>query len=122
MKTNVILINKQEMSYTGEKHQGDGYYGFNDGLHTISFKMNNFTGRIYIQASLMEDPLEEDWFDIELTHMAPYLEYSQETSSRGITFSGNFVWLRIKVDRAHLTNQAYDINVHGSLEKAVLAI
>ena len=122
MKTNVILINRQEMSYTGDKHQGDGYYGFNDGLHTISFKMNNFTGRIYIQASLMEDPQEEDWFDIELTHMAPYLDYSQETSSRGITFTGNFVWLRIKVDRDHLSNQVYDINVHGSLEKAVLAI
>jgi hypothetical protein len=122
MRTVNILTNKQEMTYTGEKFQGDGYYGFNDGIHTVSFNLKNFTGRIYVQATLMEDPSEDDWFDIELTHMHAYLEFNQDTTNRGVTFTGNFVWIRLKVDRAHIANQVYDIDTHGSIEKAVLAI
>lgn len=122
MRTVNILTNRQEMTFTGDKFQGDGYYGFNDGIHTVSFNLKNFTGRIYVQATLMENPTDDDWFDIELTHMAPYLEFSQETVNRGVTFTGNFVWIRLKVDRSYIANQVYDVNVHGSLEKAVLAI
>ena len=63
---NIILTNKLEMSYTGDKARGDGFYGYADGLHTISFHVNNFTGRIYLEATLMENPTELDWFEIAL--------------------------------------------------------
>ena len=32
----------------GEKFQADGYYGFTDGLHTVAFYINNFTGKVGI--------------------------------------------------------------------------
>ena len=54
--------------------------------------------------------------------MHAYLEFNQDTTNRGVTFTGNFVWIRLKVDRAHIANQVYDIDTHGSIEKAVLAI
>ena len=43
----IVLTNKNELTYTSDKVKGDGYYGFADGLHTMSFHVNNFTGRIY---------------------------------------------------------------------------
>ena len=65
MRTVNILTNKQEMTYTGEKFQGDGYYGFSDGLHTMSFHVVNFTGRIHLEATIVENPTDDDWFPIE---------------------------------------------------------
>ncbi len=121
-RSQIILTNKNELSYEGERAQGDGYYGFNDGLHTVSFHMNNFTGRIYLEATLMENPEPSDWFLIEMQTSHPYLQYSNHTGAIGISFTGNFVWLRASVDRTHLAQPAYDVQQHGVLDKAVLLI
>ena len=40
----IILTNKEELSFTGEKFKGDGFYGYADGLHTISSPA--FVGRL----------------------------------------------------------------------------
>jgi len=121
-RSKIILTNKNEMSYTGEAHKGDGFYGFSDGLHTVSFHVNNFTARIYLQATLLEEPTDNDWFDIELATTVPYCEFNQETGAKGITVVGNFVWIRVDVDRSYVPNQVYDSSVHGTLDKAVLVI
>jgi len=119
----IILTNQEELTYTGEKHKGDGYYGYSDGLHTVSFHVSNFIGRIYLQATLVEVPTEDDWFDIELTLTTPYIEFStQTTKTEGASFTGNFVWVRGKVDRAHLVASNYVSATHGRLEKIVLVI
>jgi len=119
----IILTNQEEMTYTGDRHKGDGYYGYSDGLHTVSFHVSNFIGRIYLQATLVEQPAETDWFDIELKLTTPYIEFAtQTTTTEGATFTGNFVWLRAKIDRNHLVAVVYDPLVHGRLEKIVLAI
>ena len=119
----IILTNQEELTYTGEKHKGDGYYGYSDGLHTVSFHVSNFIGRIYLQATLVEVPTEDDWFDIELTLTTPYIEFStQTTKTEGASFTGNFVWVRGKVDRAHLVASQYVSATHGRLEKIVLVI
>ena len=38
-----MLTHTASMSYTGENIKADGYYGYTDGLHTISFKLNGPT-------------------------------------------------------------------------------
>lgn len=118
----VILTNQNEMSYTGNKARGDGFFGFSDGLHTISFHANSFTGRLWIEATLIEDPTEEDWFIIELRTDTPYVEYDNETKAFGVSFTGNFVYVRASVDRSYLVDQEYKPSVHGVLDKAVLLI
>ena len=119
----IILTNQDELSYTGEKFKGDGYYGYSDGLHTVSFHVNNFIGRLNLQATLVEDPTESDWFNIGLGTTTDYLDYSsQSTATKGVTFTGNFVWLRASVDRSHLTATSYVSLTHGRLEKVVLLI
>jgi len=118
----IMLTNQNELSYTGPAAKADGYYGFSDGIHTASFHVKNFTGRIWLQATLVDNPTEDDWFVIQLSVATPYFEYNNESDCRGATFSGNFVYVRTVVDRSTVTETEYDPSVHGILDKAVLLI
>ena len=121
--SNIILTNQNALSYTGDAAKGDGYYGYNDGLHTASFHVSNFIGRLWLEASLAEQPTANDWFPIQLTSTTLYQEYTtQTTDTIGVTFTGNFVWIRAKVDRSYLTAPSYNVTQHGRLEKVVLVI
>jgi hypothetical protein len=95
----IIMTNKNELSYTSDPVKGDGYYGFADGLHTMSFHVSNFTGRIFVEATLVEQPTESDWFLISLENETDYLEFDNQTTTVGTSFQGNFVYLRVRIDR-----------------------
>jgi hypothetical protein len=118
----IVLTNKNELTYTSDKVKGDGYYGFADGLHTMSFHVNNFTGRIYLEATIVEAPTETDWFPIDLDNLTSYLQYTAETATKGSSFEGNFVYLRVKIDRGYLGAATYDVNTHGVIDKVVILI
>lgn len=118
----IILSNQPQMSYTGEKSRGDGFYGFADGLHTVSFHVTNFTGRIYLQATLVENPTEADWFFIQLQQDTLHIEWDNESETLGTSFIGNFVYIRAVVDRSYLMDQNYSPSVHGLVDKVVLMI
>jgi hypothetical protein len=120
--SNIVLTNKNELTYTSDAVKGDGYYGFADGLHTMSFHVSNFTGRIHLEATIVEQPTENDWFPIDLDNLAPYLQYTAETTTKGSTFEGNFVYLRVKVDRSYLGAGSYDKALHGVIDKVVVLI
>ena len=79
--------------------KGDGYYGYADGLHTASWSIKSFTGKVTIQASLLETPTETDWFDVTLVDSAGTAQgtaqtYSTSTSHVAYNFTGNFVNVR----------------------------
>ena len=78
------------------KAKGCGYYGQNDGLHTVQYVLNGFVGNIVIQGSLEGKPTDDDWFDIvtaSITGTAP-LGITTTTSKN---FAGDFVWVRAVV-------------------------
>lgn len=120
--SNIVLTNKNELTYTSDPVKGDGYYGFADGLHTMSFHVSNFTGRIHLQATIVEQPTENDWFPIDLDNLTPYLQFTAETVTKGSSFEGNFVYLRVMVDRAYLGAGSYDKALHGVIDKVVVLI
>ena len=120
--SNIVLTNKNELNYTSDAVKGDGYYGFADGLHTMSFHVSNFTGRIHLEATIVEQPTENDWFPIELTGLTAYLQFTAETNTKGSSFEGNFVYLRVRVDRSYLGAGSYDVAAHGVLNKVVVLI
>lgn len=121
--TQIVLTNKPELTYTSDKVKGDGYYGYADGLHTMSFHFKNFKGRIYVQATLVAEPTEADWFSIQLDTNTDYYEYNTQTSGTvGTTFQGNFVWIRAKIDRDYLGDAEYDSTIHGLFDKAIILI
>ena len=87
--------------------KGDGYFGSSDGLHTVTYTVTpNFEGTLTVQASLITDPIESDWFGVKDTD----IEYSTPivpatTTTNYVNFTGNFVWIRAIVHRSsNLTN------------------
>ena len=121
--TQIVLTNKPELTYTSDKVKGDGYYGYADGLHTMSFHFKNFKGRIFVQATLVAEPTEDDWFPIQLDTNTNYYEYNTQTSGTvGTTFQGIFVCIRAKIDRDYLGDAEYDSTIHGLFDKAIILI
>ncbi len=69
-------------------------------VHTVQIVASNFIGRVSIEASLMPEPGEGDWFPLDLGGR-PYLECLTSTSkSFGFLVQGHFIWVRAKVDRS----------------------
>jgi len=99
-----------EQNVTSDKVRADGFFGQKDGLHSMAWTLEDFTGRIFIEASLATDPQENDWFPIFLNGAKPYIEYPLDpinptgphgdTGVDAFTFQGNFLWLRVRIDRS----------------------
>ena len=117
-----MLTHTASMSYTGENIKADVYYGYTDGLHTISFKLNGFKGRIFIEGTLESSPTANDFFPLQLSGNTDYIEKtSTTTETLGKTFYGNFTFLRARVDRSHIS-ETYSETSHGRVDSIRLLI
>jgi hypothetical protein len=100
------------LEYSSNPIKGDGYFGGSDGIHTVQVNLQEFIGKIEIQATLASNPSEDDWFTVKLgvnnltvdttglisEAAASYVEYISATSGiKTYNVIGNFVWLRAKV-------------------------
>jgi len=127
-----MLINKAELSYTGDNIKADAFYGNTDGLHTVSVKFNDFVGRVYIEGTLATIPTENDWFTINLSSGTAYKQYPVnaaiptgtvgDTGTDGFTFRVNAIYLRAKIDRSHLGAGAYSQVAHGRIDQILLNV
>lgn len=108
------------LNVTGNKFKADGYSG-GDGLHTVGIYLADFIGRVMIQGSLVVEPADTDWFNITLDGEAVnYLQYDTNTSSLVMrNFTGNFVWVRAKVDRSYIVPAA-DPNAVGGVTQIIM--
>lgn len=134
-----LLIQQHELNFTGKPLKIDDFGSIYSNDFTASAKIMNFVGRIYIQGSLAPNPIEEDWFDIPLGADTSYLEYDTNTEntvndfidtarySAGeslnqlIRFTGDFSYLRGKIDRSYLPDKEYIIGKHGSIISILVA-
>ena len=92
------------LDHTGfvtDKTKGDGYYSQPDGVHTVVYQVLNrgdstddFNGTVKMQGSLATTPTEDDFFDIADTTFTS----DQSTTRATFNFTGNFVWVRAKVE------------------------
>ena len=81
--------------WSGEDQQAANYYGGFGGLQTVAFFLNNFQGKIKIEATLDSAPaLDVDWFKV--------YEFDSTSSATTNNFStnitGNFTWMRANVE------------------------
>ena len=98
------------LDHTGfvtDKAKGDGYYSQVDGAHTVAYQVVNlgdstddFNGTIKMQGSLATTPTEDDYFDISGTTLTS----DQSTTNVAYNFTGNFVWVRAKVETTNATS------------------
>jgi hypothetical protein len=109
--SNLIKPMLEQISIIGNPIQAAGWYGHTDGLHTISIVVQNFTGRISVQAAITTVPVDADWFSV-LPGDVAYIQYPQngyviqspatgETSTYDFSFTINAVWVRAVVDRSY---------------------
>lgn len=121
------------MNVTGDKIKADAWFGFTDGLHTVTFHLENFTGRIFLEASLESDPQEIDWFSIFLNGANAFIEYpldpltptgvAGDTFVDAFTFQGNFLYIRVRIDRSYITpvpTTDVEKSLLGSVKKILL--
>ena len=84
------------------KLPGNGYYGASAGVHTVAYTaLASFIGTCTVQATLATDPIDvsstqTDWFDI----VGSSVRYNipGNTTTNYVNFTGNYVWVRAKVD------------------------
>lgn len=81
--------------FASAKLKGNGYYGYTDGLHTVSYTFTGFVGTLTMQASLASDPGDNDWFDVMDTSTGDGT--TPVNGTYFYNFTGNFVWCRVSV-------------------------
>lgn len=84
-----------DMNKTGDKAKSDSYYGYTDGIHSVSIKYSAFLGTVKLQATLSLNPSTSDWGDIKLITKS-----IAHTGTEIHTFKGNYVYIRAVVDRS----------------------
>jgi hypothetical protein len=77
--------------------QGDAQSGRANGTHTVALYTREFSGKFWIQASLLNNaPLHDDWFDIKLGADHNHWEVCPFEHIRQFTFFGNYYWIRFR--------------------------
>ena len=119
-----------EINVTGGKQKGAGYSNTIGCNHTVSITVDNFIGRIFIEGSLSTDPVEADWFPIPLSGQdyiqfpidrnAPTGSGGGDTSTLAYSFSGNYIWLRARVNRDYLVPFPQGPGLVGSVKQILL--
>jgi len=87
--------NGTDANWATSKYKGDGYYGYTDGLHTMSYQLTGFVGVLTAQASLATNPGAGDWFDVDASSVGDAA--TPLTAAGYFNFSGNFVWIRVGI-------------------------
>ena len=111
MNRTITLLSSmdQSLDHVGLPNKAAGYYGLAHCSHTVSIKISDFIGRIYIEASLATKPKDDDWFPIYLVNQ-PFLQFPLDpmhptdlhgdTRTLSFTFNANIVWIRARVNRS----------------------
>jgi hypothetical protein len=87
--------NGTDLNWYSREFPGDGYYGYTDGLHTVSYDLTGFIGTIGFQASLATKPTNADWFDLTDSQIGNNINPLTIVTFKN--FSGNFVWVRATI-------------------------
>lgn len=125
-----------DIKIVGDKIRADNFFGFTDGLHTVSMTYFNFKGYFFLQGTLSMNPQESDWFNIDITdrsYETTYLTFPEvparptgdaggDTGVKAFTFVGNFTYLRVVVSwENYLPAPSIDTGM-GRVDKVLLAM
>jgi len=113
------------MNLTTAKVEGDSFYGYSDGMHTIAIQYAAFKGRVTIQGTLSLTPGESDYFAIQVQGGVSVAAGGHKTfPTTGTTgfsgveaynISGNFTYLRVKMDRSYIGDGTTYLTDYGSI-------
>lgn len=127
----IFRDNGLDLDQTSAPAKADASYGNRDGRHSLAFYLQNYTGRIKVEASLAAEPTESDWFPIYLHQHYDYADFPVDPADptgpdgdSGVvayTFTGNFYWVRVKSIRSHITPAPASVSEFGRIDKVLLS-
>lgn len=91
-KESIILLSTTNTlgNFTSDIKKGSGYHMIDSGLHTVVVSFVNWSGELFIQATLVVEPTESDWFTV-----ATFGDASTDyDDAQTVNITGNYVWLR----------------------------
>lgn len=130
----------REHNVVGKAVRAGSYYSLTSGIHTVQVFYTNFTGKFGIQGTLVTDPQEGDWFDINLntynnfSTQDPRVQFPRnplnpsgrdgDTGTMAFTFIGNFTFLRAVMDRSNIPEPGPNDSTTGlgHVDKVLLAM
>jgi len=103
MSQSTTLILLSQTAYTGTNNTvqsgnfpAASYYFSGQNLQTFTWSVTGFTGTASVQATLVENPGDSDWFTVL------NIVGSNTTQMTYQNVSGNFVWFRVLVTNFNL--------------------
>ena len=105
-----------DMNKTGDKAKSDSYYGYTDGIHSVSIKYSAFLGTVKLQATLSLNPSDTDWGDIKLITKS-----TAHTGTEIHTFKGNYVYIRTVIDRSGVGDGSTYDSAYGAISQITLS-
>lgn len=114
------------LTFYSNRIAGSGYYKLGERKHTVAYVIEgSFIGTCTMQVSYSPNPLEQDWVDVTDTRKR-YIGL-ETTGGAGISggfsgavshptqvdsrdFTGNYAWIRAKLDISRGTLQAIKLN------------
>ena len=113
------------MNLTTTKVEGDSYYGYSDGMHTIAIQYAAFKGRVTVEGTLSLTPTDADYFPIQIpggqsVNSGGYKTFPTTgtdgfTGTEAYNINGNFTYLRVKMDRSYLGDGTTYLTDYGSI-------
>lgn len=119
------------MNQISTEAKADSYFGYTDGLHTVQVTYSTFEGRLRVQGTLSLEPTANDWFDINpdivhgtafvTTGDGTYVEHANVSGSEAYTFTGNYTFVRVNMDRANVGDGANYMAQYGQITRTILS-
>ena len=85
-----------ETFWVAGPYKADSNQYRDDGLHTVAVYCQNYSGKFFIEISLNDAPIQDDWSPIWLEELMPWKNYDQFTGIEPFTFQANAKWVRFK--------------------------
>jgi len=127
----ILSATGTEMNKYSMEVKGDSYYGYTDGFHTIQVTYNQYVGRLRLQATLSLEPGVDDWFDIVPSdtlgtsfNEGGFVQFNANDPAQGseaYSFSGNFTFIRVYMDREHVGDGATYDPSYGQISRVILS-
>lgn len=96
--TTLILMPQtagSDLDVIGTKQPAASYYQGNKNLQTLTWDLTSFKGTIIFEATLADDPVTSDWFTIKVISNLTDPGLTERSFEN---ISGNFVWMRVRVN------------------------
>lgn len=113
------------LTFYSNRVEGSGYYKLGERTHNVSYTISgSFKGTCTIQVSYSPNPLDEDWVDVletQKTYIGLETSGSSGVASFGgavshptrtdqYAFTGDYAWIRARIDISRGTCQAIHLN------------